>query len=526
MAVSTPAHPVIAAILRILPLLDLAILGLGALAFSIIFWADSERSPAYASSLSRRWETILAAGHGILGIVTLASSILLENALALRLAPRGEGVAPVSLCILLAFLGFSSFGLALAAYRSRPAPVLSRYHPLFSALATAALLILIPFSPVAVRRSMFLLALGGVTLASTILAFWQHRMLRLLDGGGHGEADRKGGGTRKVIGERTVGQGPDPPSTFPRDLLHRFSDPEVIGSGGVSRVFRARRKDSGRIVAVKVPLTMDEVTGMAFLKEMRTWEELNHENIARILGANILPVPYVEMEFFPRSLAEIRKPLDIRTAARIVTGIARGLAFAHARGIIHRDLKPGNILLTDTLEPKIGDWGLSRFLGGATATDIHGFSPNYAAPEQVDPGRYGRADARTDIYGAGGIFYELVTGQPPFTGEGIAEITQQDPELCPGAPVIPEPCGKARGRDHHAVSGEGTGKTVPEGGGPGEGPPRVHRRGTPGIIAPSAPGSTSAVLSSFQEISGSLTRTGFPERLSAFSRTSPSSIPA
>jgi hypothetical protein len=342
-------------------------------------------------------------------------------------------VAPVSLCILLAFLGFSSFGLALAAYRSRPAPVLSRYHPFLSAVATAALLILIPLSPVAVRRSMILLGLGGATFASTVLAFWQHRGMRSKEGTIPGEPAGEGIRTQ-IAGEDHASPESHLPSSFPRDLLSRFTDPEVIGSGGVSRVFRARRKDSGRVVAVKVPLTMDEVTGMAFLKEMRTWEELKHENIAQILGANILPVPYVEMEFFPRSLDELKKPLDIRTAARIVAGIARGLAFAHARGIIHRDLKPGNIPLTDTLEPKIGDWGLSKFLGGGTATDLSGFSPNYAAPEQVDPGRFGHADERTDIYGAGGIFYELVTGQPPFTGEGIAEITGR---ILSSAPALP-----------------------------------------------------------------------------------------
>ena len=431
MAAGATPQPVIAAILRLLPLVDLAILGLGAFAFSIIYWADRERSPSCASTLSPREGIILAAGQGILGLVTLSSSILLANALALRLAPRGEGVAPVSLCILLAFLGFSSFGLALAAYRSRPAPVLSRYHPFLSAAATAALLILIPLSPVPVRRILF--ALGGVTFASTVLAFWQHRRMRSPAGQRRGEGDPGGDPTGITIGERAP-RDPYLPSSFPRDLLNRFSEPEVIGSGGVSRVFRARRKDSGRIVAVKVPLTMDEVTGMAFLKEMRTWEGLKHENIARILGANILPVPYVEMELFPRSLEELGKPLDIRTATRIVAGIARGLAFAHDRGIIHRDLKPGNILLTDTLEPKIGDWGLSKFLGGATATDIHGFSPRYAAPEQVDPGRYGKADVRTDIYGAGGIFFELVTGQPPFTGEGIAEITGR---ILNSAPVLP-----------------------------------------------------------------------------------------
>jgi len=442
MAAPVPAaHPVVAAILRLLALVDLAIIGLGAAAFLLAYWADRERSPGYASTLLRREGIILAVGHGLLGIALLGSSILLENAFAIRLTARGEGLAPVSLCILLAYLGFSSLGLALAAFRSRPAPLLTRFQLFLSALATIAILMLIPLSSVAVRRDIFLLGLGGVTIASAALSFWQHRRMRHQEDTGRGEGVHEGTRTLVPPGVHHP-QDPDLPASFPRDLLTRFAEPEVIGSGGVSRVFRARRKDSGRIVAVKVPLTMDETTGMAFLKEMRTWEGLRHENIARILGANILPVPYVEMEYFPRSLDEIGKPLDIRTAAGIVAGIARGLAFTHARGIIHLDLKPGNILLTDDLQPKIGDWGLSKILWGATATDISGFSPKYAAPEQIDPSRYGKADARTDIYGAGGIFYELVTGQPPFTGEGIAEITSG---ILNTAPVPPSTLNPAAG---------------------------------------------------------------------------------
>jgi len=429
MAVTTlAAHPVVATILRLLPLIDIAVVGLGALAFSLLLWADRGRSPGFASTLSRKEGLLLGAGHLLLGIALLASSVLLEDALAVRLAARGEGIASVSLCALLAFLGFSSLGLSWGALRSRPAPLLARVQAIFAALAAAILLalLLLPVAQAGVRRGIFLPGLAGIAIASAALSFWQHR--RLIPGKGTGT----GGGVQE--GDRTRVLPDRGPPGFPADLLSRFSEPAAIGSGGVSRVFRARRREGGRIVAVKVPLAMDELTGKAFLREMRTWEELRHGNIVRILGANILPVPYVEMEYLPRSLGDLAKPTDIRTAAGIVAGIARGLAFAHARGIIHRDLKPGNILITDSLEPKIGDWGLSRLLGGATATDISGFSPRYAAPEQVDPSRFGAADERTDIYGAGCIFYELVTGVPPFTGEGIAEITGK---ILSAPPVLP-----------------------------------------------------------------------------------------
>jgi hypothetical protein len=467
-AAAPVTQPGLAAVLKILPAVDIAILGLGALAFSLISYADRERSAAWATTLSRREEKALAAGHGLLGLLLLASSILIENALVIRLTARGEGVAPVSISILVAYLGFSSLALALAAWRSRPAPLLARYHPFLSAVATGALLLLALLAPAAARKSIVPFLPAGFAIASAFLAVRQHRGLQALEGpGGRGEV--AGGGSTRIARGEPVPDAPAPPG-FPGELLNRFSEPEVIGSGGVSRVFRARRKDTGRIVAVKVPLAMDEVTGMAFLKEMRTWEDLRHENIAKILGANILPTPYVEMEYLPRSLEDLEKPTDIRTAARIIAGIARGLAFAHARGIVHRDLKPGNILLTETMEPRIADWGLSRFLGGATATDISGFSPRYAAPEQIDPSRYGRADRRTDIYGAGGIFYELVTGRPPFTGEGIAEITGRilstnpvlpsalNPAARPADPVIMRCLEKEPGRRYQTA--EDLGKAI------------------------------------------------------------------
>ena len=419
-AAAPAAQPGLAPVLKILPFINIAILGLGALAFALVHYADRERSGAYASTLPRREEEILAAGHGVLGVLLLASSIIVENALVIRLTARGEGMAPVSVSILVAYLGFSSLALAHAAWRSRPAPVLGRYHPFLSALAAGALLLLALLAPAAVKKTLIPFALVALTGISAVLALRQNRGMRPLEGKGVQPGGPVGGGTRPG-GEH--GATLQAPPGFPPGLLSRFSDPVAIGSGGVSRVFRATRRDTGQVVAVKVPLAMDEATGRAFLREMQGWEALGHENIARVLGANILPIPYVEMEFYPRSLADLEKPLDPRAAARIMAGISRGLAFAHGRGIVHRDLKPGNILLDDALSPKIGDWGLAKFTGAASMTGGPGFSPRYAAPEQLDPGRFGNPDGRTDIYGAGCIFYELVTGRPPFGGESIAEVT-------------------------------------------------------------------------------------------------------
>jgi len=422
-ATETCPAATVAGIPAILLRFDLAVFGLGALAFILLFWADMGRSRGFSCQL-RKWEGVaLAIGHGLAGVLVLFLSFLIASALGLRFEKAGEGISGILLCIGLSYVGFSSFGLAWKAIRSRPSRLLLQLHLVLSIAATVLLLLLAVWAPVApLRKGMVPLALAGVILASLLLALWQYR--RNIPGPATPkEGGMAGGGAGAPVSGGVPAQASETVSPFPRELSGRFADPVIIGTGGLSRVFRVRRKEDGRVVAVKVPLALDEATGKAFLREMRAWEGLSHRNILPILGANILPVPYVEMEYLPRSLEDLEKPVDLKTAARIVAGIARGLAYAHARGIIHRDLKPGNILLTPDLEPKIGDWGLSRFLTGSTVTDVQGFSPRYAAPEQVDPKRYGPVGPATDIYGLGAIFYELVTGRPAFGGDGIAEIT-------------------------------------------------------------------------------------------------------
>lgn len=226
------------------------------------------------------------------------------------------------------------------------------------------------------------------------------------------------------------------PPGFPPELADRYDRATFIGRGGLGEVFSARRRDDGQVVAVKVPLARDEVTGRAFMNEMRFLEELNHPNILAVHSVNILPVPFVEMEYLPRTLKDLDKPLPPETAARIAAGIAAGLAFAHERGVVHLDIKPGNILLADDLTPKIADWGMGRMVETGWDTGVTGYTLAYAAPEQIAPGRYGRPDARTDIYQTGAVFYELVTGRPPFADgnlAGLAEAILNDQPLPPPA---------------------------------------------------------------------------------------------
>lgn len=212
------------------------------------------------------------------------------------------------------------------------------------------------------------------------------------------------------------------PPGFPAELAGRYDRVAFVGRGGLGQVFSAVRRDDGETVAVKIPVSYDEATGKTFMREMRFWEDLVHPNIVRVYSVNILPLPFVEMEYLPRSLETLEKPVPLAEALRIAAGIAAGLAYAHERGVVHRDIKPHNILLSDDRTPKIADWGMSTRPAETRETAAAGFTLAYAAPEQIAPERFGRTGAATDVYQLGAVLYEMVTGKPPFAGEGLGDL--------------------------------------------------------------------------------------------------------
>ena len=170
----------------------------------------------------------------------------------------------------------------------------------------------------------------------------------------------------------------------------------------------------------------------------------------RLYKADILPIPYLEMEYVEgvnvngktvRELGGYPKPVEERTALKLIRGIAEGLKYAHGKGIYHRDLKPLNILLKADLTPKITDWGLAKLGTMSSGRSILGYTPLYASPEHLMPSKYGHTDHRTDIWQLGVTFYELLTGKLPFEGytyeEVFGKIVDEDYRFTPPSKINP-----------------------------------------------------------------------------------------
>lgn len=209
-------------------------------------------------------------------------------------------------------------------------------------------------------------------------------------------------------------------SVFPLSS-DRYGNVRVIASGGVGTIWYAERKIDGVPIILKVPLQDDEKTGMSFLQELSLWEELDHPNIVRVFAVNILPIPYIEMEYVDHSLTDLINPVSVEMSLHIISGIGSALAYAHSRGIIHCDLKPTNILMDSDEVPKLTDWVLSR--SASSRWTVPGFCPRYAAPEQRS--LHGECSMATDIWQTGLIFAELLTGKAEMPSGN--EIIFNDP---------------------------------------------------------------------------------------------------
>jgi serine/threonine protein kinase len=241
-----------------------------------------------------------------------------------------------------------------------------------------------------------------------------------------GAGEEKAGEKESLSGDGLV----SPVEGFPVALLSKYEPLELLGKGGFAAVFKVKRKADKEILALKIP-RIDEKTSSSFIKEVAAWYNLNHPNIVKLYKSDLLPVPYLEMEYVKGvekdgiSILELEKypkPLPDAEALKLIRGIAAGLSHAHSRGIYHHDLKPLNVLLQSDLDPKITDFGLAKIGARNSLTTHNAYSPLYAAPEQLDEKLYGKPDRRTDIYQLGMIFYELLCGKLPYSGCSMGAV--------------------------------------------------------------------------------------------------------
>jgi TolB-like protein len=214
-------------------------------------------------------------------------------------------------------------------------------------------------------------------------------------------------------------------------LADRYAVHREIGRGGMAVVFLAADLKHHRDVAIKVlkPEFGFAVSSDRFLREIQIEAQLKHPYILPLFdsgeadGLLYYVMPYVTGDSLRARLAEeIQLPLD--EAVRICTEVAEALSYAHARGIVHRDVKPGNILL-DESHALLADFGIARVVSelGGEALSQSGLAvgtPEYMSPEQCS--NRGKIDGRSDIYALGCVLYEMLSGEPPFTGPTVQAI--------------------------------------------------------------------------------------------------------
>jgi serine/threonine-protein kinase len=215
---------------------------------------------------------------------------------------------------------------------------------------------------------------------------------------------------------------------------NRYKIGEMIGTGGMADVYIGEDQRLSRKVAVKVlrsDLARDPSFLARFRKEALAAAGLNHPGIVAVYdsgeeGQN----SYIVMELVNgHTLREVLKDpttLTVERSLEIIEGVLTALSYSHENGIIHRDIKPGNIMLTDSGDVKVMDFGIARAMDdiGATMTSTWNVvgTAQYLSPEQAT----GEAcDLRSDIYSVGCLLYELVTGRPPFTGDTPVAIAYQ-----------------------------------------------------------------------------------------------------
>jgi beta-lactam-binding protein with PASTA domain/tRNA A-37 threonylcarbamoyl transferase component Bud32 len=221
----------------------------------------------------------------------------------------------------------------------------------------------------------------------------------------------------------------------------RYELNELLGRGGMAEVRKGMDTRLGRVVAVKrlrTDLASDATFQARFRREAQSSASLNHPTIVAVYDTGEEPStdgsgvaqPYIVMEYVAgRTLRDVlregRKILPER-ALEITSGVLFALDYSHRAGIIHRDIKPGNVMLTPSGDVKVMDFGIARAISDAQSTMTQTAAvvgtAQYLSPEQA---RGETVDSRSDVYSAGCLLYELLTGRPPFVGDSPVAVAYQ-----------------------------------------------------------------------------------------------------
>jgi serine/threonine protein kinase len=211
----------------------------------------------------------------------------------------------------------------------------------------------------------------------------------------------------------------------------------VLGEGGMGTVYLARHTVLDQQVAIKIldpEVARKPGVKERFIQEANIQAKLKHPHIVQVLTATQIDggTPALVMEYVDgktlSEVLELRGALPIDDALKIMTQVFSAVAYAHQQGVIHRDLKPSNVMVMASGEVKVTDFGIAKVMGSTrlTRTGTAMGSAHYMSPEQIR--RPETVDARSDVYSLGCVFYEILTGQPPF-GEKDVSGTESDFEI-------------------------------------------------------------------------------------------------
>lgn len=218
--------------------------------------------------------------------------------------------------------------------------------------------------------------------------------------------------------------------------IERYKILRELGRGGMAVVYRATDTMLERNVAVKMILSENtsrektEKMLKRFNREAKTLASLSHPNIVKVLDyGEYENMPYIVMEFISGGALKARmgSPIPHTEAASMLVPVARALQHAHQQKIVHRDVKPENILINDSGQPMLSDFGILKFVDveesqGLTGTGKIVGTPAYMSPEQI---RGREIDGRSDIYSLGIVFFEMVTGRKPYNANTPIELSMQ-----------------------------------------------------------------------------------------------------